>query len=58
MCRYDKMRATKTKLASSLTSLTLNAEKRKEEKLNSIMEKLKADGMVNPGAALASLAED
>ena len=45
-------------LASSLTSLTLNAEKRKEEKLNSIMEKLKADGMVNPGAALAGLAED
>lgn len=58
MHRYDKIRARKMELASSLTSLTLNAEKRKEEKLNSIMEKLKADGMVNPGAALAGLAED
>jgi hypothetical protein len=52
------MRAAKAELAGSLTSLTLNAEKCKEERLNSIMEKLKADGVVFPGAALASLAEE
>ena len=56
--RYEKMRSTKVELAAELTSLTLNAEKRKEEKLNSIMEKLKADGVVFPGAALANLAEE
>ena len=56
--RYDKMRAAKAELAGSLTSLTLNAEKCKEERLNSIMEKLKADGVVFPGAALASLTEE
>lgn len=58
VCRYDKMRAAKAELAGSLTSLTLNAEKRKEERLNSIMKKLKADGVVFPGAALASLTEE
>jgi hypothetical protein len=52
------MRSTKVELAAELTSLTLNAEKRKEERLNSIMEKLKADGVVFPGAALENLAEE
>jgi len=55
--RYEKMKQAKTELAVELTKLTLNAEKRKEEKLNSIMEKLKNDGVVFPGAALANLAE-
>jgi hypothetical protein len=55
--RYDKMKEVKVGLANSLTSLTLNAEKKKEEKLNSIMEKLRNDGVVFPGAALATLTD-
>jgi len=54
---YDKMKSEKDELVSSLTSLTLNAEKKKEAKLNSIMEKLRNDGVVFPGAALANIAD-
>jgi hypothetical protein len=56
--RYDKMKHTKTQMVAQLTSLTLNAERRKEEKLNEIMEKLKKDGVVFPGAALAGIADE
>jgi len=55
--RYEKMRATKDDLVGKLTSLTLNAEVRKEAKLNSIMEKLRNDGVEFPDSSLASLAE-
>jgi hypothetical protein len=54
--RYDKMKQAKDALVMELTTLTLNAEKKKETKLNAIMEKLKSDGVVFPGAALSSLA--
>lgn len=53
--RFEKMRQAKTELAAELTSLTLNAEHKKEEKLNSIMEKLKADGVVFPGVRTTTL---
>ena len=44
----EKSLTAKQALKERLTELTLNAEKRKEEKLNSIMTKLKADGVVFP----------
>ena len=53
--RFEKVKAAKSELVKQMTTLTLNAEKKKEEKLNGIMVKLRQDGVVFPVDALAGL---
>ena len=53
--RFEKVKAAKGELVKQMTTLTLNAEKKKEEKLNGIMTKLRQDGVVFPVDALAGL---
>merc|ERR1711998_634182 len=42
--RFDKVKSAKVDLVGQMTALTLNAEQKKEAKLNSIMKKLREDG--------------
>ena len=53
--RYDKVKSAKAELVGQMTTLTLNAEQKKEEKLNTIMKKLRQDGVVFPVDALSGL---